>query len=299
MLSTKTKNSIKEAFFKGTILVKSADKKGNVEYKKITDVHKHFCFHKKVFKIELKNKKIITTEDHSLYEFVNNQNLKEIKSSLDLKQIVVLYDNKCKNEQIVSVRQLKNKEFMYDLSVEDNENFFLTSGILAHNSFSAPSKEGTIAGFTRTRGYRWTDDSLYMHLVQACNYLNLIPPDTSFDLISVPAPWQPLLLTQAMSYALYDLAILWINEEFTYNLNGYSLDIVRSDKYMSVAQTLQSQVDSQMTEAKRRLHYTIGLRQSKYTMSYGGFFGPFTSGRMSIKKWALGFGTSSSKGFGS
>jgi hypothetical protein len=165
--------------------------------------------------------------------------------------------------------------------------------------FASPEKEGTIAGFTRTRGYRWTDDSLYMHLVQACNYLNLIPPDTSFDLVSVPAPWQPLLLLQAMSYALYDLAILWINEEFTYNLNGYSLDIVRSDKYMSVASTLQSQVDSQMTEAKRRLHYTIGLRQSKYTMSYGGFFGPWTSGRMSVKKWALGFGTSSSKGFGS
>src|SRR4030066_1932031 len=34
-------------------------------------------------------------------------------------------------------------------------------------SFAPPSKEGTIAGFTRTRGYRWPDDSLYMHLVQA------------------------------------------------------------------------------------------------------------------------------------
>jgi len=164
-------------------------------------------------------------------------------------------------------------------------------------SFSAPSKEATIAGFTKTRGYRWSDDSLYMHLVQACNYLNLIPPDTSFNLVSVPAPWQPLLLLQAMSYALYDLAILWINEEFTYNLNGYSLDIVRSDKYMSVAQTLQSQVDTQMTDAKRRLHYTIGLRQSRYTLTYGGFFGPWTSGRMSIKKWVLGFGTQTGKGF--
>lgn len=164
--------------------------------------------------------------------------------------------------------------------------------------FAGPEKEATIAGFTRTRGYRWTDDSLYMHLVQACNYLNLIPPDTSFDLVNVPAPWQPLLLTQAMAYALYDLAILWINEEFSYNLNGYSFDIMRSDKYMNVAQTMQSQVDTQMTEAKRRLHYTIGLRQSKYTMSYGGFFGPWTSGRMSVKKWVLGFGTSAGKGFG-
>jgi hypothetical protein len=163
--------------------------------------------------------------------------------------------------------------------------------------FSGPEKEATIAGFTRTRGYRWTDDSLYMHLVQACNYINLIPPDTAYDLASVPAPWQPILLLQAMAYALYDLAILWINEEFTYNLNGFSFDIVRSDKYMSVAQTIQGQVDTQMTEAKRRLHYIIGLRQSKYTMSYGGYFGPWTTGRMSVKKWVLGFGTQAGKGY--
>ena len=158
--------------------------------------------------------------------------------------------------------------------------------------FSPPSSEGTIAGFTQTRGYRWADDSLYMHLVQACNYLNLIPPDTSFDLLNVPAPWQPLLLTQAMSYALYDLAILWINEEFSYSLNGISMDIQRSDKYMNVAQTMQAQVDTQMTEAKRRLHYIIGLAQSRYTMTYGNMFGPWNSSRMSVKRWALGFGGS-------
>lgn len=163
--------------------------------------------------------------------------------------------------------------------------------------FSPPEKAGTIAGFTQTRGFRWSDDSLYMHLVQACNYLNLIPPDTSFDLMNVPSPWQPLLLIQAMSYALYDLAILWINEEFSYSLNGYSLDISRSDKYMSAAQTLQSQVDTQMTEAKRRLHYIIGLRQNKYIMSFGGFLGPWSSGKMSVKKWTLGFGTQTGGGF--
>jgi len=137
-----------------------------------------------------------------------------------------------------------------------------------------------------------------MHLVQACNYLNLIPPDTDFDLMSVPAPWQPLLLLQAMSYALYDLAILWINEEFSYSLNGISLDIQRSDKYMNAAQILQSQVDTQMVEAKKRLHYTIGLRQSRYTMSYG-FLGPNTSGRMNVKRWVMGFGTQADRGYNS
>jgi len=164
-------------------------------------------------------------------------------------------------------------------------------------NFQAPSSDATIAGFTRTRGYRWTDEGLYMHLVQASNYINLIPPDTNYALEQIPAAWQPLVLLQAMSYALYELGILWINEEFSYNLNGYSLDISRSDKYISAAQNLQDQASTQLAEAKKRLHYIIGLRQNKYVMSYGGFFGPWTSGRMSIKKWVLGFGTNSSKGF--
>ena len=166
-------------------------------------------------------------------------------------------------------------------------------------NFSSPSKEQTVAGFSRTRGFRWTDDSLYMHLVQAVNYVNLVPPDTSFSLEEVPAPWQPLVLNYAMSYALYDLAILWINEEFSYSLNGISLDIQRSDKYMNVAQTIASMADTQLEAAKARIHLIIGLRQSRYTMSYGGFFGPHTAGRMSVKKWVLGFGTSAGKGFGS
>jgi len=163
--------------------------------------------------------------------------------------------------------------------------------------FSPPESSSTVAGFTRTRGYRWTDEGLYMHLVQALNYINLVPPDTNYTLDAVPAAWQPIVLGFAMGYALYELGILWINEEFSYNLNGYSLDITRSDKYIGVAQAMQDQMSQQLELAKKRLHYMVGLRQNKYIMTYGGFFGPWTSGRMSIKKWTLGFGTQSSKGF--
>jgi len=290
------KEKIKDCFIRNQLYIKSSNKDCKIELKKISDVLKHYCLHKKVFKTQLLNKSITTTEDHSIYTIFDSK-LLEVKPNENPKSIVIIDQDSCVLSDVIEIKKEYSREFMYDLSVEDNQNFFLTSGILAHNSFAQPSKEGTIAGFTRTRGYRWTDDSLYMHLVQACNYLNLIPPDTSFNLMEVPAPWQPLLLLQAMAYALYDLAILWINEEFSYNLNGFSLDISRSDKYMNVASTLQSQTDTQMTEAKRRLHYTIGLRQSRYTMTYGGFFGPHTSGRMSVKKWVLGFGTQSGKGF--
>lgn len=296
MLSTKSKSRIKKSFEQANLKILSSDQNGNICYKTITDVLRHYCPEKRCLKIKLGLKSIVVTEDHSLFSIKTNK-IFPIKATLNLSQVVVRNNKKCILKK-VKAKQDHSRKYMYDLSVSENENFFLTSGFLAHNSFSPPSKEATVAGFTRTRGYRWTDDSLYMHLVQACNYINLIPPDTAYDLIAVPAPWQPLLLLQAMSYALMDLAILWVNEEFAYNLNGYSFDLTRSDKYMNAAQTIQTQVDAQLTEAKRRLHYTIGLRQSRYTMSYGGFFGPWTSGRMSVKKWVLGFGTQAGKGFG-
>ena len=141
--------------------------------------------------------------------------------------------------------------------------------------FSPPSNEQAIGGFTQTRGYRWPDFQLFSHLMQAANYINLVPPDTGFSLMNYPAVWQPLLLLQAMSYALWDLAILWVNEEFSYSLNGISLDINRSDKYQSMASSLQDQVNQQTELAKKRIHITKGLSQSKYTFARSAALGPW------------------------
>jgi hypothetical protein len=151
-----------------------------------------------------------------------------------------------------------------------------------------PSSETDIHGFTQVRGFRWPDEQLYLHIVMAANYINLIPPDTDFDIENYPAPWQPLMLQIAMSYALWDLAILWINEEFSYSLNGISLDLARSDKYQGAAQSLLDQANTQLEVAKRRIHIVKGLRQSRYIFGFGsGYLGPWTSG-ITVKKWAFG-----------
>jgi hypothetical protein len=301
------KDCIKKAFEENKLLIKSCSLNGEIQYRNIVDVLRHETISKDIYNVKIKSfvnfikyllflqKPLKITEDHNLF-VLKNDKLEPVKPDKTLNKIVVLKNNKLQQVD-VKIKKTKKRKYMYDLSVEINHNFLLENNILVCNSFSPPTPEQTIAGFTKTRGFRWSDDSLYMHLVQACNYINLIPPDTAYTLGTLPGAWQPLVLLQAMTYALYDLAILWMNEEFTYNLNGISLDIMRSDKYMSAAQTIQSQVDSQLTDAKRRLHYMVGLRQSRYVMTYGGFFGPWTSGRMSIKKWVLGFGTQTGKGF--
>lgn len=150
--------------------------------------------------------------------------------------------------------------------------------------FSPPNSEQEIAGFTETRGYKWADEQLSNHLEDATNYINLWPPATEFALTTYPAEWEPLMLMEAQVYALYDLAILWAGEEFNYSLAGISLDIHRSDKYSSLANQMQSMVDKRLEMAKKRLKYTTGLRQDRYTYSRGASLGPWSSGQ-NIKRW--------------
>lgn len=150
--------------------------------------------------------------------------------------------------------------------------------------FSPPSSEQEIAGFTETRGYKWPDEQLVNHLEDATNYINLWPPSTEYALTTFPAEWEPLMLMEAQVYALYDLAILWAGEEFNYSLAGVSLDIRRSDKYSGLANQMQSIVDKRLEMAKKRLKYTMGLRQDRYTYSRGAALGPWTAGQ-NIKRW--------------
>jgi intein/homing endonuclease len=281
------KNIIKKAFQENKLKIKSVSKNGTVEYKQLTDVIRHYSAYKNIHKIVLENKKqVIVTEDHSLFIFENGQ-IKIVQPKDYPKEIVIIENDKIKLTKIIVNEIIEKREFTFDLSVKDNENFVLESGILAHNSFAAPSSEQTIQGFTRVRGYRWPDESLYSHLMQAVNFINLYPPDTGFTLENVPAVWQPLVLQQAMVYALWDLSILWINEEFSYSLNGISLDIQRSDKYQGAASSLQDTVSQQLEIAKKRIHIIKGLGQSRHLFSRGAALGPWTGGQ-NIRRWIQG-----------
>ena len=142
-------------------------------------------------------------------------------------------------------------------------------------AFAPPTPENEIAGFTETKRFRWPDLQLVNHIEDASNYVNLYPPATDFDLLTYPRAWEPLMLLEAQVYALNDLAILWAGEEFNYALSGISLDLRRSDKFMSLANQIQTMVDKQLEMAKKRVLCTVGLRQDRYTYSRGASMGPW------------------------
>ncbi|MDC7221536.1 MAG: Hint domain-containing protein [Spirochaetales bacterium] len=99
---------------------------GELQFKRILDVYKHDCRDKKSYKIWFGKKHITVTEDHSLF----TPDLKEIKGN-DIEVGTILAGKGC-CRVVTRIKQVK-KRYMYDLCVEDNENFF-ANDVLAHNS---------------------------------------------------------------------------------------------------------------------------------------------------------------------
>jgi len=280
MTDNSIKRKIKDAFKQQTLFVKSVASNGEIQLKQIIDVLKHYVPYKNIHKIVLENlQEVIVTEDHSIYVYDEMKSIVKVKPSDFPQEILIEKDNEIVLEKVLQNDIVKSKEYMYDLSVLDNQNFILQSKILVSNSFASPSSDATIAGFTNCRGYRWPDEQLANHLMQAMNYINLYAPISCFDICQLPCLLEDLVLQEAMIYAFYDMASLWINEEFNYSLNGINLDINRSEKYLNMASQLQQRVDALLERSKLPLMRSMkGLRQSPYTFSRGAALGPMTSG---------------------
>jgi hypothetical protein len=100
-------------------------KTGELEFKKIVDIYKHDCKNKISYKIWCGKEKITITEDHSLFD----EKLNEIKGS-DIKIGTILSGES--NRIVTKIKKVRIK-WMYDLCVDDNENFY-SNGFMCHNS---------------------------------------------------------------------------------------------------------------------------------------------------------------------
>tara|TARA_B100000745_G_scaffold170759_1_gene111908 strand:- start:10660 stop:11001 length:342 start_codon:yes stop_codon:yes gene_type:complete len=84
---------------------------------------------------------------------------------------------------------------------------------------------------------------------------------------------------------MYDLSVPG-NESFllsrseifahnSYSIGGVSLDLEKSSKYQSMADTLHSRLEAMIENAHRTIKITKGLRQSKYGLGARSSFGPY------------------------
>jgi len=146
--------------------------------------------------------------------------------------------------------------------------------------FRPPTHEDTIRQFNRVFGYIWEDLELFEFLDNGLDMIIAAPPHTpyqSVDQLVMSRPeWRTLLLTGAMYFALNALRLSWIADEFSYSIGGVSLDLDKSSKYESAAQSASEQFDKLLEKAKATLKIVKGLQQYRYGIGIRSSFGPYT-----------------------
>jgi hypothetical protein len=147
--------------------------------------------------------------------------------------------------------------------------------------FMPPTGEGSLNSMNRVFGTIWEDAELHEFLRVSLDIVNMHPPRTfwaSLDaLMSDNAGWRSLILTGGMVYALQALSINWTADEFSYSIGGVSLDIDKSSKYSSMADSIDSRFKEMLsadTGAKATIKITRGLTQSRYGIGIRSSFGP-------------------------
>lgn len=138
MLSKSQRVKIKSSFLNGKLKVKSANPQTKeVSLQPIKDVMQHHTGDKPSVLIETEMGNIHTTCDHSVFRFDGSNGIVAVRSD-DLKSgdhIVA----EVLGELIpltVKITEMEPLQTSYDLCVPGNENFFISNGILAHNSYS-------------------------------------------------------------------------------------------------------------------------------------------------------------------
>ncbi len=114
-----------------------------VEWKPLTAVHRHVPA-SKIVKTTLKDgRSIVTTSDHSLFTLTNDGNVEEISPASRPDKIITAYftgwessiiNSGIAMSDVAHIKEVSTPEYVYDVSVQDNENFVLANGIVAHNT---------------------------------------------------------------------------------------------------------------------------------------------------------------------
>lgn len=214
------KIDIYQAFLNKELLVKSVTKDKKIEWKPITDVMKHPVINKTQYKMGIENgTSCAVTEDHSL--FLDKKDTIESLKTKDFKigdSLVFIENDNIVSRKIDSLLIIPSIPFMYDLSVQDNENFVLESGILAHNSFRPPASEKFIQGQTQVFGFIWEDEELLEYLYMAVDDFNSRPPVTGIiidNLWGTERRWRTTIILRAAAFACFAIAMNWIADEFS------------------------------------------------------------------------------------
>jgi len=138
MLDQNKRDKIRKAFKQGSLMVNASTEAGLVGRYPVSDILCHHTPHKMMLKIEAGDYQVVCTEDHSLFTLSKDGGIQPTKTdSFKLGDpLVVISGEGVSSVPVSSISEELREESTYDLSVPGPQNFFLSNGILAHNSYS-------------------------------------------------------------------------------------------------------------------------------------------------------------------
>jgi len=132
-------DEIRQAYLQSSLRVKSVDPDtGEVVLAHIAKVMCHEVAHKQQFKIQCGPHEVIATEDHSLFSYANDHITEIHTRDLKVGDFLAAVDSEDRvvGFEITAIETIEALPVMYDLAVPGPENFVLSNGMLAHNSYS-------------------------------------------------------------------------------------------------------------------------------------------------------------------
>lgn len=138
MVPAETRRLIEEAYQAGSLLVQSVSPDTSVvSWSPVTTVVRHESGSKRMLEVSVEGTICTVTEDHSLFLLVDGK-IQEVPT-MNIKvgdSLAVVTDGILTYATVTSVAEAETCQYAYDISVPGDENFVLTSGILAHNTYS-------------------------------------------------------------------------------------------------------------------------------------------------------------------
>ena len=211
---------IKEAFDKGTLKVQSISPEGQIVWKRVLDVQRSQVGPESILEVTTNKGPMVVTGGHRVFLSPTLKTESEnLKRGMEVQGALKGVACKC---EVRDVQRLPNRAFMYDLTAEDWHNFVLhRSKTVVSNSpdrnyhFRPPSSQDALSKQTRVFGYIWEDAEMLEALERGLDTVNLYPPQTAFNIATLPRNWTTITLTAAGIWALTALSINWVSEEFS------------------------------------------------------------------------------------
>jgi hypothetical protein len=134
--------------------------------------------------------------------------------------------------------------------------------------FRPPTPGKVVSNYTTRVGFIWLDTTILVNLSISISMLNVYNPMNyyAWTLDTIPADWGNIAALEAAALCLSGESARWAADEFSYSLNGVSLDINKSALYQSLAATYSQQFNTMAPLVTANRPVSAGLRQQRWLL---------------------------------